>query len=173
MNSSLLVYVLPCVCTPLPLHGMQYSQQYACVYYYLLSFMNKEIIMKWVIQMSIRWAIITVCAVVNYIYFWQCVVQYICMYLYISALYIEYVCMYCSIYYVAMVLYSSVQQRTSSIVVQQYMIILKGNQIMKIRHILVVVVAAISFFYAVDFVGQQLDKEYSCYHTSKGLVCDK
>ena len=53
------------------------------------------------------------------------------------------------------------------------MIILKGNQIMKIRHILVVVAAAISFFYAVDFVGQQLDKEYSCYHTSKGLVCDK
>ena len=139
----------------------------------LLSFMNKEIIMKWVIQMSIRWAIITVCAVVNYIYFWQCVVQYICMYLYIDVLYIVYVCMYCSIYYIAMVLYSSVQQRTSSIVVQQYMIILKGNQIMKIRHILVVVVAAISFFYAVDFVGQQLDKEYSCYHTSKGLVCDK
>ena len=52
------------------------------------------------------------------------------------------------------------------------MIILKGNQIMKIRHILVVVVA-ISLYYAVDFVGQQLDKEYSCYHTSKGLVCDK
>ena len=45
---------------------------------------------------------------------------------------------------------------------------------MKIRHILVVVVAvAAAFFYAVDFVGQQLDKEYSCYHTSKGLVCDK
>ena len=44
---------------------------------------------------------------------------------------------------------------------------------MKIRHILVVVVAAISFFYAVDFVGKQLDKEFDCYHTSKGLVCDK
>ena len=101
------------------------------------------------------------------------VVQYICMYLYISALYIEYVCMYCSICYVAMVLYSSVQQRTSSIVVQQYMIILKGNQIMKIRHILVVVVAVAAFFSAVNFVGKQLDKEFSCVHTSKGVVCDK
>ena len=169
------MYVLPCVCTPLPLHGMQYvvcSVVCMCVLL-LLSFMNKEIIMKWVIQMAIRLAIITACAVVNYIYFWQCVVQYICMCLYISALYIVYVCMYCSIYYIAMVLYSSVQQRTSSIVVQQYMIILKGNQIMKIRHILVVVVAAISFFYAIDFVGKQLDKEFSCVHTSKGVVCDK
>ena len=53
------------------------------------------------------------------------------------------------------------------------MIILKGNQIMKIRHILVVAVAIISFFYAVDFVGKQLDKEFSCYHTAKGVVCDK
>ena len=44
---------------------------------------------------------------------------------------------------------------------------------MKIRHILVVVVAAISFFYAVDIIGKQLDKEFGCYHTSKGLVCDK
>ena len=53
------------------------------------------------------------------------------------------------------------------------MIILKGNQIMKIRYILVVVVVAASFFYAVSIVGKQLDKEYSCYHTSEGLVCDK
>ena len=53
------------------------------------------------------------------------------------------------------------------------MIILKGNQIMKIRHILVVVVAAASFFFAVDLVGKQLDKEFSCVHTSKGVVCDK
>ena len=44
---------------------------------------------------------------------------------------------------------------------------------MKIRHILVVVVVVVSFFYAVDFVGQQLDKEFSCVHTSKGVVCDK
>ena len=36
----------------------------------LLLFMNKEIIMKWVIQMSIRIAIIIACAVVDYIYFW-------------------------------------------------------------------------------------------------------
>ena len=36
----------------------------------LLSFMNKEIIMKWVIQMAVRWAIIVACAVTNYIYFW-------------------------------------------------------------------------------------------------------
>ena len=53
------------------------------------------------------------------------------------------------------------------------MIILKGNQIMKIRQSIVAVVIAISFFYAIDFVGAQLDKEYACYHTSKGLVCDK
>ena len=44
---------------------------------------------------------------------------------------------------------------------------------MKIRHILVVVVAAISLYYAIDLVGKQLDKEFDCYHTSKGLVCDK
>ena len=53
------------------------------------------------------------------------------------------------------------------------MIILKGNQIMKIRHILVVIVAAASFFFAVDLVGKQLDKEFSCVHTAKGVVCDK
>ena len=151
---------------------MQYSVVVCMCVLLLLSFMNKEIIMKWVIQMAIRWVVIVVCGIVNYIYFWQCSV-YICMYLYISALYIEYVCMYCSIYYIAMVLYSSVQQRTSSTCSMQYMIILKGNQIMKIRHILVVVVAAISFFYAIDLVGKQLDKEFSCVHTSKGVVCDK
>ena len=44
---------------------------------------------------------------------------------------------------------------------------------MKIRHIIVAVVIAISFFYAIDFVGKQLDKEFSCVHTSKGVVCDK
>ena len=43
---------------------------------------------------------------------------------------------------------------------------------MKIRHILVVVAAA-SFFFAVDLVGKQLDKEFSCVHTAKGVVCDK
>ena len=51
------------------------------------------------------------------------------------------------------------------------MIILKGNQIMKIRHILVVVVAAISLYYAIDFVGKQLDKEFSCYETAAGNTC--
>ena len=44
---------------------------------------------------------------------------------------------------------------------------------MKIRHIIVAVVVAISLYYAVDIIGKQLDKEYACYHTSKGLVCDK
>ena len=44
---------------------------------------------------------------------------------------------------------------------------------MKIRHILVVVVAAISLYYAIGLVGKQLDKEFSCVHTSKGVVCDK
>ena len=45
---------------------------------------------------------------------------------------------------------------------------------MKIRHIIVVVVAvAISLYYVLSVVGAQLDKEYACYHTSKGLVCDK
>ena len=44
---------------------------------------------------------------------------------------------------------------------------------MKIRHIIVVVVAVAAFFSAVNFVGKQLDKEFGCYHTSKGLVCDK
>ena len=44
---------------------------------------------------------------------------------------------------------------------------------MKIRHILVVVVAVAAFFSAVNFVGKQLDKEFSCVHTSKGVVCDK
>ena len=51
------------------------------------------------------------------------------------------------------------------------MIILKGNQIMKIRHILVVVAAIISFFYAIDLVGKQLDKEFSCYETAAGNTC--
>ncbi len=36
----------------------------------LLLFMNKEIIMKWVIQMAIRWVVIVACGVINYIYFW-------------------------------------------------------------------------------------------------------
>ena len=40
------------------------------VYYYCYSFMYKEIIMKWVIQMTVRIAIIVACGVVNYIYFW-------------------------------------------------------------------------------------------------------
>ena len=44
---------------------------------------------------------------------------------------------------------------------------------MKIRHILVVVVIVVAFFYAVDIIGKQLDKEFSCVHTSKGVVCDK
>ena len=44
---------------------------------------------------------------------------------------------------------------------------------MKIRHIIVVVVAVAAFFSAVNFVGKQLDKEFSCVHTSKGVVCDK
>ena len=44
---------------------------------------------------------------------------------------------------------------------------------MKIRHILVVVVAAISLYYVLPVVGAQLDKEFSCVHTSKGVVCDK
>ena len=44
---------------------------------------------------------------------------------------------------------------------------------MKIRHIIVVVVAVAAFFYAVDIIGKQLDKEFSCVHTSKGVVCDK
>ena len=44
---------------------------------------------------------------------------------------------------------------------------------MKIRHILVVVVAVAAFFSAVNFIGKQLDKEFSCVHTSKGVVCDK
>ena len=42
---------------------------------------------------------------------------------------------------------------------------------MKIRHILVVVAAAISFFYAIDFVGKQLDKEFACYETAAGNTC--
>ena len=54
------------------------------------------------------------------------------------------------------------------------MIILKGNQIMKIRHIIVAVVVIAAFFnYVLPFVGKQLDKEFSCVHTSKGVVCDK
>ena len=45
---------------------------------------------------------------------------------------------------------------------------------MKIRHIIVAVVIIVVFFnYVLPFVGAQLDKEYSCYHASEGLVCDK
>ena len=45
---------------------------------------------------------------------------------------------------------------------------------MKIRHILVVVVIVVAFFnYVLPVVGKQLDKEFSCVHTSKGVVCDK
>ena len=45
---------------------------------------------------------------------------------------------------------------------------------MKIRHILVVVVIVVAFFnYVLPVVGAQLDKEFSCVHTSKGVVCDK
>ena len=45
---------------------------------------------------------------------------------------------------------------------------------MKIRHIIVaVVVIAVFFNYVLPFVGKQLDKEFSCVHTSKGVVCDK
>ena len=42
---------------------------------------------------------------------------------------------------------------------------------MKIRHILVVVVAVAAFFSAVNFVGKQLDKELGCYETSTGNTC--
>ena len=52
------------------------------------------------------------------------------------------------------------------------MIILKGNQIMKIRHIIVaVVVIAVFFNYVLPFVGKQLDKEFSCYETAAGNTC--
>ena len=56
---------------------VQCSSMHMYVYYYCYSFMYKEIIMKWVIQMSIRWAIIVVCGIVDYIYFIQqcCVVH--------------------------------------------------------------------------------------------------
>ena len=42
---------------------------------------------------------------------------------------------------------------------------------MKIRHIIVVVVAVAAFFSAVNFVGKQLDKEFSCYETAAGNTC--
>ena len=42
---------------------------------------------------------------------------------------------------------------------------------MKIRHILVAAAVVIFFFYAVDFVGKQLDKEFSCYETAAGNTC--
>ena len=45
---------------------------------------------------------------------------------------------------------------------------------MKIRHILVAIVVIAAFFnYVVPAIGKQLDKEFSCVHTSKGVVCDK
>ena len=46
------------------------SSMHVYVYYYCYSFMYKEIIMKWIIQMAVRWAIIVACGIVNYIYFW-------------------------------------------------------------------------------------------------------